>query len=506
MLIAMKNTALLFFMFFVLISCNNNRQPIVLSPSNLKSYYVNINVDSGYILKTPNGASIKILPNSFNAPSNTKVNIEIKEAYSIQEILLGGLSTQSGGKPLRSAGMIYFRATVANNEITFNKPVQIIIPAKVYDASMQVYTGIANEDSTINWTKPTAIDTSIAMNNLLSGQRFFLQKCASCHHPSLRLIGPPLAGVRERAPYPDWPYQFVNNSSKLIRRDPYAKKIYDEYQKIQMTAFPELSRSTIKAILDYCDNEAQLNPDRNPEPVEADCGYDTLYYAALKENIEVATFRDDTNEVNAMIVEDEIDSPLSYSPSASTDKEDEFEKKGFRFITPPEGMYQFNITQSGWFNIDVLFDDPAAGKVQLFAKLQTKQKNDPIIYLCIPKRKILMRANRESNGMFVFDYSDPEGYLPLVVNDDAYVLGITSVEDKIYFGIEKFKIEPKQTISLKLLESTEGELLKAIKNNYLEGITLDTEKKEMEVVKKPCNYGTLPAPANVNNRDTTMNK
>jgi mono/diheme cytochrome c family protein len=500
MLIAMKNAVLIFFMFIVLTSCSSNRQPTVLSPANLKSYYVNINVDSGYILKTPNGARIKILPNSFTAPSNTKVNIEIKEAFSIQQMLLAGLSTQSNGKPLRSAGMLYFRATVANNEITFNKPVQIIIPAKVYDNSMQVYSGITNEDSTINWIQPTAVDTSVAMDNLLRGKQLFLQKCVSCHLPSRRLIGPPLAGVRERAPYPDWPYQFVNNASELIRRDPYAKKIYDEYQKIQMTAFPELSKSTIKAILAYCDNEAHLDPDLKPEPVVADCGYDTLYYAALKDNVEVATFREDSTEDTSMIDEVAIDSPFSNSPSASNEKEDEFAKKGFKYITPPDGMYQFNIEQSGWFNIDVLFEDPAASKVQLFAKVQTKQKNDPIIYLCIPKRKILMQANRQNNGLVVFDYSDIEGYLPLVIGDEAYVLGITSIEDKIYFDIKKFKIEPKQTISLNFSESTKEELLTAIKNNYLDGVTFDIEKKKMEVVKKPCNYRTLPVPDTVENK------
>lgn len=87
------------------------------------------------------------------------------------------------------------------------------------------------------------------------GKALFSQKCASCHAPDKALIGPALGGVEERWPDKTQLYAWINNSSAVIKSGyPRAVQVYNEYNKIQMTAFPELTAKDIDAILLYVNN------------------------------------------------------------------------------------------------------------------------------------------------------------------------------------------------------------------------------------------------------------
>ena len=74
----------------------------------------------------------------------------------------------------------------------------------------------------------------------------FKANCKSCHKLDAKLVGPGLAGVSKRAPSVQWIKDWVKNSAKVIARgDEYAVKIYEEYQKSQMTAFTSLNLRTV---------------------------------------------------------------------------------------------------------------------------------------------------------------------------------------------------------------------------------------------------------------------
>lgn len=480
------NSALLLTLLFTcaLISCNNNKNNNVLSTSNLTAYSVTINSDSGYSLKSPHGALIKISSNGFRVAPNSKVTIEIKEAYTVQDILIAGMATQSSGKPLRSAGMFYFRASVENKEVEFIKPVQVTIPAKLYDSSMQVFASEIKDDSSINWINPEPMDTSPVVKNLLLGKALFNSKCASCHSPTAKLIGSPLAGARERSPNPEWVYRFVNNPVMMMKNDAYARRLGEKYKFMIMTSFPELTKSSIDAIFDYCDNEALLNPVNKSDTGEVHCGYDTLYYPRPKTGISVFPFGE--NSLDSIRSNDRYFIDTVTSNQGIESAEDEFTKKGFKYISPPRGMYQFNISESGWYNIDVLLKDENASKVKLVAKVEMQDRTDVRLMLCIPQRKILLEAEMQKNDVYIFDQSSTDGYLPLILNDDAFIIGTVSNGEKIYFGIAPFKINSQQTVTVKIKESTKEEVLSGIRNNNLDSVKLDIEKQEMEIIKKPC--------------------
>ncbi|MEJ7646828.1 MAG: c-type cytochrome [Chryseolinea sp.] len=94
-----------------------------------------------------------------------------------------------------------------------------------------------------------------------AGKVLFDANCKSCHRVGQKLVGPDLAKVYDRAPSIDWVIKFVHNSSGVIASgDDYAVKLYNEYNKIQMTAFSSLKDADILNILAYIKTESEKAP------------------------------------------------------------------------------------------------------------------------------------------------------------------------------------------------------------------------------------------------------
>ena len=84
------------------------------------------------------------------------------------------------------------------------------------------------------------------------GKALFNNKCASCHAIDTKLVGPALKGVEDRWDDKAMLYDWVRNSAAVIKKGyPRAVAVYNEYNNVQMTAFPELKDADIDAILGY---------------------------------------------------------------------------------------------------------------------------------------------------------------------------------------------------------------------------------------------------------------
>jgi mono/diheme cytochrome c family protein len=84
---------------------------------------------------------------------------------------------------------------------------------------------------------------------IASGDALFKNNCAQCHAVNDRVVGPALAGLTKRRRI-GWVVSWVHNSSKVIASgDEYAVKLFDDYGKQQMPAFPQLSDKDIKDIV-----------------------------------------------------------------------------------------------------------------------------------------------------------------------------------------------------------------------------------------------------------------
>lgn len=91
------------------------------------------------------------------------------------------------------------------------------------------------------------------------GEGLFKAKCASCHQPHKNGTGPKLFQVRQK-----WAdggakegsiYQWVNNWQNAAASDPYAKTV-STWSPTAMTAFPDLKKEDVDAILNWVDEQA----------------------------------------------------------------------------------------------------------------------------------------------------------------------------------------------------------------------------------------------------------
>ena len=89
--------------------------------------------------------------------------------------------------------------------------------------------------------------------DIVKGKSLFNANCASCHKLNKNLVGPALKGVSAKYDK-DWLYSWIKNSAALIKSgDDQAVAIYEEYNKVAMNAFPQLSNEDIDNILAYTD-------------------------------------------------------------------------------------------------------------------------------------------------------------------------------------------------------------------------------------------------------------
>ena len=90
-----------------------------------------------------------------------------------------------------------------------------------------------------------------------AGKALFQQNCASCHNVHKKLTGPALAGVEDRWADKQLLHSWIRNSAAVLKSgDKYANDLYNQYNKLQMTAFPALTDANIDDILAYISAEA----------------------------------------------------------------------------------------------------------------------------------------------------------------------------------------------------------------------------------------------------------
>ena len=84
------------------------------------------------------------------------------------------------------------------------------------------------------------------------GKKLFKANCAACHKVDGKLSGPALADVWTRWDSQEKLIKWVQNSQELIKSgDPYAVKIFNEYNKQVMSSFTQLSDDQVVNIVEY---------------------------------------------------------------------------------------------------------------------------------------------------------------------------------------------------------------------------------------------------------------
>jgi len=111
----------------------------------------------------------------------------------------------------------------------------------------------------------------------VKGKGLFNANCAACHKLDKKLIGPALEGVSERRSR-EWLLAWIkDNNAFRASGDADAIAIFEEYNKMPMTPYPQFSDQDIDDILAYTDNKPKAD-DKAVAAVQtaADLGIDSL--------------------------------------------------------------------------------------------------------------------------------------------------------------------------------------------------------------------------------------
>ncbi len=93
-------------------------------------------------------------------------------------------------------------------------------------------------------TFPETIDMDMAK----AGEAVFESKCAACHKPGKKFIGPAPIGIYERR-NPAWVMNMILNPEEMVEKDPIAKRLMAEY--LSPMANQNLTEEEARSVAEY---------------------------------------------------------------------------------------------------------------------------------------------------------------------------------------------------------------------------------------------------------------
>lgn len=150
----LRHTILFVITLFLFAACNVGRQQpnpnTLLNTDKLSTSEITIDISQENTLRTTKGAIINIPAGTIDSDTD-RVTIVIQEAYTMQEMIQGGLTTKANGIPLSSGGMIYIDT---KEQVRVRRPIKVLMPNSFQQKGMQVYKGFKDISGEINWNDP----------------------------------------------------------------------------------------------------------------------------------------------------------------------------------------------------------------------------------------------------------------------------------------------------------------------------------------------------------------
>ena len=98
------------------------------------------------------------------------------------------------------------------------------------------------------------------------GEALFKTNCSACHALDKQMVGPALGGVVDRLKTEqnlgvDWFQKWIRDNKALrASGDKYANEVFEKFNKVEMTAFPNLTDQDIADLLEYTTNPPKVEP------------------------------------------------------------------------------------------------------------------------------------------------------------------------------------------------------------------------------------------------------
>ena len=409
----MRTSAIAFLLCLCGIACTTRMPNHALTGEDkLPSTFFSIDPHRDTTITTPQGAKLTIPAGALDATGDTaraggvpgRLRLEVKEAYTMADIIRGGLVTASGKLLLSSGGMIYINVAGAQG-VRVRKAIKVAIPTTAMQPGMRVYQGIKDSLGHIDWSNPQPLADTLVQADIAGGKAIFQMNCSPCHALGKVITGPPLAWITTREPDKRWLYDAIRNYNGLLaRKDHYAWYLYNLYNKTPMNLFPNLSDADLDRLLLYISHASQ-SIDSN-QVINHRIGFDS----ARRDQKNIAGW-------------DSAGTRLGY----------------YTGIRSSFYYYTFQMMELGWHNIDCLVRD--VGNVEpttLNISVKGKFGDEAVVLLVIPSIKVLHEV-------------DPfEGKIDLPRGLPAFILCMGEHQGQPFYGQlqwtirdgEKLKVEP----------------------------------------------------------------
>jgi mono/diheme cytochrome c family protein len=448
-----------------------------LNTDALISNFFTVDANRDTLLLSPNGARIEIAKGSFKT-NDKQVRLEIKEAYCMESMLIAGLTTQSNGQQLSSAGMIYINVAGENN-VTITKPVKVSLPTDILNPEMQVFRG-EKKDNDINWVDPAPLPDSI-QQILQTGNIIFQQNCATCHALDRDLTGPALAHIGRLRPK-QWLLDVTHNPAALMQKDCYLQMLKEQYGVI-MQAFPNLDAKQICAIYTYLNSESDRLKIAMPKDELWKCA-DTCEqlsaaYALLRQQQEKRTqfIKDNDSSVRIDYDGRPLNTQFQNDTSSATPQ-----TPSPALVQPEQTKseyYQFNIQAFGWYNIDIFSKEIDSFKESTLAVRLTGQYVVNLnVFLAIPDFKVFVQGGKLEGEDKGFGFYTPDGKLKLPIGTKAYVFVMGEKQDQLLFDYKEFIIADNNLLEISAKATTKTQMNAVFKSMDVGGLNIEAQDAE----------------------------
>lgn len=490
----MRKFLLLFsLLLMVIIGCNmmGDSTGPVMDTSNLQSQDFEIDTERDTIIMASNGTVLRIPAGTLVAANGKRATLEVKEALTIADMILGGLTTMAGDEALASGGMLFVNGKEGSQ---LKGKIEISLPSTHISSKMQLYKGVETSERKVDWQNPQPLPQSAASATIAAideGRIAFAQKCASCHAIGKDGKAPNLAHFPRRFPQEgEWIY--YQHYGSVTNNDMNRGHFLDHYygpalykcnlQSQYSTVGPEYNSKgdatdpVIGLVFKYIQTESdRLNLPLPKQEILMDCIDSCKIYLRKKLALESAVTKS-KGEIENLISEN---GPLVVEkrsfdvPPVVVQNNPQFIQGLVSVQNPTSTYYQFNIESFGWYNIDMLYKDlDQLTESNLRVKL-VDGNDDFSIYLIIPSHKILQPAGHlKAEGEYGF--YDQNGNLPLPANTTAFILAVQDGKDNPRYSLQRLDIG--ETGINEYVELTTREVTKEGFNNLMTNLAWENLK------------------------------
>ena len=467
----------------------------VYAGENLPTTHYAIDTNQDTTLVGKSGTKLHIYKNSFvdsdGLPFQGNVNVELREATTKEDILLGKMFTVSDGNILESGGMIYVQAKseTGNLKLAENKVIDVEMRADQIKDFMQIYSAeFDSSTNQFNWVKPSNIILKVEKQNISSDTLIEITHNIKNNSnkmvidEEIKLIEPAkpkkykagadtiMSLIFDTASFPELAdyrnvkfklidtHNFQESDTKTIWMSIDLKKINDNgLYLISFSGYvnKKLVEKSYKVSPVFVENQ-----DYAKAMAEYNKKYDV--FEKKKKMIEQKRIEVEKAQKLAEQEQKKIYEQLM-KIQAENKKKMEEENKNI-FAVNKSVNYVFSLKQLGWANCDRLFQNSNPKRVNVITLINNPDKiNEISVSIVLEKEKVCLGGIEKGKNKYEFIDNNGLPFLPAGENAVIFVTGFK--ENSPYFAIKKIRTDKDQNLSFSLEKTNLEDLKILLKNN-----------------------------------------